>query len=409
MSTQKPPRPWFRIEAKAEAEETPSADVYIYDEIGESWWGGIAPKALVDEITALDVDDLNVYINSPGGAAWDGIAIMNALRRHKAKVHVTVDALAASAASMIAMAGDRITMNRGAQLMIHDASGMAWGNAAMMEETAQVLHKLSNSYADTYAARAGGSREHWRELMQAETWYTAEEAVEAGLADDWVDAKVDAEEATAGFDLSGFKYRGRASAPAPVIPERRGTLSRAMAQARLDAAANKDLSAVRSSDSSTAQVDEQKEGLVAYLDDVIEALGLPEGSTEEETITEIERLVSDSKNSGEEASFAGVVRMDASALEKLQADAAAGRQALEAVAKGRREGIVKAAMTDGRITAASAETWLAQLEKDEEGTTALIESFPKNTVPVAEIGHQNETITAEDALYAKAFGESEEN
>lgn len=146
---------------------------------------------------------------------------------------------------------------------------------------------------------------------------------------------------------------------------------------------------------------------MAFLEDVVEALGLPEGATEDEAITEIERLVSESKESGEEASFAGVVRMDASALEKLQADAAAGRQALAAVDAARREGIVKAAMADGRITAKSAEKWLAQLEKDEEGTKALLEEFPKNTVPVAELGHSDTLTSADDALYAAWTGEEE--
>ncbi|MDJ1372781.1 head maturation protease, ClpP-related [Gulosibacter molinativorax] len=381
-------RPWFRIEMKAEVEDAPaSADVYIYDEIGESWWGGVSPKALIDEIQALEVDDLNVYVNSPGGAAWDGIAIMNALRRHKAKVHVTVDALAASAASMIAMAGDRITMNRGAQLMIHDASGFAMGNAQTMDETAQVLNKLSDSYADAYAARAGGSREHWRELMQAETWYTAEEAVEAGLADDWVDAEP---EATAAFDLSRFKFRGRAMAPAPVL-------------ARIDLSANR-------SGESSAEADVQKEGLVAYLDDVIEALGMDEGTTEEETITEINRLVDLATTPVEPESKlpAGVQAVDANVFAQLQADAAAGREALEAQAEARREGIVKAAMADGRITAASKATWLSALEKDEEGAKALIESFPKNTIPVAEIGHSDDIQTAEDALLDRFNGKTQE-
>ena len=160
---------WARIDLNPTAESTraqdaptagESADIRIYDEIGSSFWGdSLSAKDLAASIDDLDVDTLNVYINSPGGDAWDGIAIMNALRRHRATVNVTVDALAASAASVIAMAGDRVTMNRGAELMIHDASGMAWGNAGLMRDTADVLDKLSDSYADAYAARAGGSRE----------------------------------------------------------------------------------------------------------------------------------------------------------------------------------------------------------------------------------------------------------
>lgn len=378
MTIQNPPKPWFRIEAKAQAKDAPvTADVYIYDEIGESWWGGIAPKAFIDEINALDVDDLNVYINSPGGAAWDGIAIMNALRRHKANVHVTVDALAASAASMIAMAGDRITMNRGAELMIHDASGFAMGNAQTMEETAAILHKLSDSYADTYAERAGGSREHWRALMQAETWYTAEEAVEAGLADDWVDAKTDA----ASFDLSQFKHRGRASAPAPFV--------------HAQASADRPNETLPAEPVGTIE----KGRTMAFLDEIKARLGMSE-ATEEEIMTAVEDLATRPEATLPE----GVQAIDASVLEQLQADAAAGREALAAQASERRERVVRAAMTEGRITASSADTWRAQLEKDEQGTAALLDLLPKNTVPVQEIGHTDETMTAEDALYGNLFG-----
>ena len=213
-------RPWAKIDLHPTAaaddgtSSSPSAaDITLYGTIGADLWGdGISASDLARQIADLDVDELNVYVNSPGGAAWDGLAIMNALRRHKAKVTVTVDALAASAASVIAMAGDRIVMNRGSELMIHDASGWCIGNAKAMAETAQVLSKLSDSYAAAYAARAGGNTEDWRARMRAETWYTAEEAVLAGLADEWVDAPP----AEARFDMSGFRYRGRAAAPTPV-------------------------------------------------------------------------------------------------------------------------------------------------------------------------------------------------
>lgn len=170
-----------------------------------------------------------------------------------------------------------------------------------------------------------------------------------------------------------------------------------------------DLSANRSGESS-AEADVQKEGLVAYLDDVIEALGMDEGTTEEETITEINRLVDLATAPVEPESRlpAGVQAVDANVFAQLQADAAAGREALEAQAEARREGIVKAAMADGRITAASKATWLSALEKDEEGAKALIESFPKNTIPVAEIGHSDDIQTAEDALLDRFNGKTQE-
>lgn len=173
---------WCRIEALAGSASETEADVYIFDEIG--YWGTTA-RDFAAAVADLDVDKMNLHINSPGGDAWDGVAIANVLRRHRARVEVTVDGLAASAASLIAMAGDHITMAASSMMMIHDASGFAWGNAETMNEAAALLDKLSDSYADAYAKRGGGTREQWRETMRAETWYTAEEAVLAGLADEW--------------------------------------------------------------------------------------------------------------------------------------------------------------------------------------------------------------------------------
>ena len=198
LASREPGADWCRVEAKAPTAEQAEtvAEVHIYDEIG--YWGTSA-KDFAQQLAELDVDRIQLRINSPGGNAWDGVAIMNTLRRHRARVEVTVDGIAASAASLIAMAGDHIVMNRSSQMMIHDTSGMAWGNAATMRETADLLDKLSDSYADAYAKRAGGTRAQWRDAMRAETWYTAEEAVLAGLADEW-DGSADS--AAAAFDLS---------------------------------------------------------------------------------------------------------------------------------------------------------------------------------------------------------------
>src|SRR5690606_38136643 len=125
---------------------------------------------------------------------FDGVAIYNALRDHPADVAVRVDGLAASAASFIAQAGDKVTMNRGSQLMIHDAWGLCIGPAADMRETAALLDRVSDTIAGLYAARAGGTVEDWREAMLAESWYSAEEAVEANLADEVVPAKGDSDQ-----------------------------------------------------------------------------------------------------------------------------------------------------------------------------------------------------------------------
>jgi ATP-dependent protease ClpP protease subunit len=156
------------------------AEVSIYDEIG---YFGITATSFVEDLKAVQAGTIGLHINSPGGEVFDGLAILNALRSHPAKVHVTVDGLAASAASFIAMAGDQIDMAPQSMMMIHDAQGLAIGDAGTLRELADMLDKTSNNIAAVYAQRTGKPVEHWREQMLAETWYTDQEAVDAGLAD----------------------------------------------------------------------------------------------------------------------------------------------------------------------------------------------------------------------------------
>lgn len=209
------PRAWYEIR---DADSPDEAEMLIYDEIG-GWWGP-TPGDIVSELRAITAPNLRVRINSPGGSVFDGVAIANAIRLHPANVIVQVDGIAASIASVIAMAGDRIVMSPQSQLMIHDASGMCLGNSADMGEMATLLDVQSDNIADAYAERAGGTREEWRERMRAESWYLAEEAVAAGLADEVLPSRKAAEEPepvlTNSWDLSVFRYAGRDEAPAPV-------------------------------------------------------------------------------------------------------------------------------------------------------------------------------------------------
>src|SRR6266498_184276 len=140
---------WYRISNKAE--DTTLID--IYDEIS---WFGISAADFVKELRAVSTPKIELHINSPGGDVFDGVAIYNALRQHDAQVHVVIDSLAASAASFIAMAGDKITATATAMLMIHDAWGLVNGNAADMRDAADRLDKHSDNIASIYAARAGG-------------------------------------------------------------------------------------------------------------------------------------------------------------------------------------------------------------------------------------------------------------
>jgi ATP-dependent protease ClpP protease subunit len=167
---------WYELKAKAD-----SVDLYIYDEIG--MWG-IRASDLIGELRGLKGKALNVYINSPGGDIADGIAIYNALGRHEGAVNVTVDSLAASIASVIAQAGQKRTMAQSATMMIHEPQGLAMGDPATMDKMGDVLNLLGDQIAGIYAGRAGGSADYWRQKMRDETWYKADDAVVAGLADE---------------------------------------------------------------------------------------------------------------------------------------------------------------------------------------------------------------------------------
>lgn len=212
---------WYRISNAADPDE---AEVMLYDEIG-GWFGATADELIAD-LRGITAPRMRVRVNSPGGSVFEGIAIANALRSHPAQVTVQVDGIAASIASVIAMAGDRIEMGPNTMLMIHDASGLCAGNAEDMDEMAQLLDLISDNIADAYAQRAGGTRDEWRARMKAETWYLPEDAVIAGLADEAIitpktgtPAAPDEEQQpdmTRPFDLAAYGYTGpRAAEPAP--------------------------------------------------------------------------------------------------------------------------------------------------------------------------------------------------
>lgn len=219
-------KPWYRIEnaADQDGEEPDEADVYVYDAIGG--WDGVAAENFVRDLRAINARNINLRINSPGGSVFDGITIANALRAHSARVTTYVDGIAASIASVIALAGDRIVMMPQSQLMIHDASGVCMGNPADMIKMAELLDKQSDNIAAAYASRGGGTPEMWRDLMRAETWYLADEAVEAGLANEAMpmpppdegrpETRPSAIPRNA-WDLTMYRYAGREEAPRPVI------------------------------------------------------------------------------------------------------------------------------------------------------------------------------------------------
>ena len=198
-------RGWFEFKNQT----ADVAEINIYSEIG---WFGLTAEDFISELRAVRAGTIDLHINSPGGDVFDGIAIYNALVQHAASVHVTVDGIAASIASVIAMAGDEVTMTRGAMFMVHEPFAMTIGDSRDHVKAAEALTKMGDSIADIYTAKAGGDAESWRTAMRDETWYTAQEAVDAGLADN-----ISGVAAKATFDLSIF--RNAPHAPADIRDE----------------------------------------------------------------------------------------------------------------------------------------------------------------------------------------------
>lgn len=164
------------------------AEIYLYDAIVDSeleaeFWGGVAPKAFVQALKDIDADVIHLRVNSPGGSVFAARAMEQALRDHKAKIVAHVDGVAASAASFLVMAADEIVMAPGALMMIHKAWTVAMGNADDLVNTADLLEKIDGTLAATYAERTGQDAEKISDMMAAETWLTAQEAVDAGFAD----------------------------------------------------------------------------------------------------------------------------------------------------------------------------------------------------------------------------------
>ena len=174
---------WLYFAPAASAGET--STIQIFDQIGEDWYGGsgLSAKQFSDVLNEIGNGPLLVEINSPGGNVWDGLSIYNQLRGRKAPVTTRVVGIAASIASIIALAGDRVEMADAALMMIHDPSGMASGTSEDMRKMADALDQHAEVLVGVYAKKTGRSPESIRAAMKAETWFTTAEAIQFGLVD----------------------------------------------------------------------------------------------------------------------------------------------------------------------------------------------------------------------------------
>ncbi len=178
--------PLMRLAPVAGADD--AYELMIYGDIGDTWWGeSVTAQSVAQQLNELDeaVATINVRINSYGGSVADGLAIYNALKRHKAAKAVTIDGVAMSSASLIAMAGDTVSMPATSILMIHAPWGGCWGNAKEMRQYADVLDKFSDSMADAYVKKSGKGRDDILALLKdgEDHYYTGDEAVAEGFAD----------------------------------------------------------------------------------------------------------------------------------------------------------------------------------------------------------------------------------
>lgn len=185
-----------------------SAELLLYGEISEtSWWGDeVTPAQFDKELQALGVvNELHVRVHSPGGDVFAASAIYTMLRRHSARVVMHVDGLAASAATIVLMAGDTIIMPINAMLMIHNPWTVAMGNAGDLRQSADALDAVKASMMAAYAEKTGLPSEELAAIMDAETWYTAEEAVAQGFADELEDmVRVATSISAAGLTVNGY-------------------------------------------------------------------------------------------------------------------------------------------------------------------------------------------------------------
>lgn len=199
---------WYSIRSRASAQgvKAASAEILIYGDIGESWYGdSVLAKDFVKDIAALDVESITIRVNSYGGSVTDGIAIHNAIKRHKAHVTVVIDSVAYSIASLIAMAGDTVEMAENALLMVHAPWGYASGNSAVLREYADMLDTWAQAMSTSYAAKTGRDQAEMLALLTdgQDHYYTAQQAI----AEKFVDAIVTAMPLAASLDRAALAAR----------------------------------------------------------------------------------------------------------------------------------------------------------------------------------------------------------
>jgi ATP-dependent protease ClpP protease subunit len=431
----------FRLEATTgpdvAADQPPR--LYLYSEIGGMF--GVWPEEVVASLKDIQ-SGVELHIHSPGGDAFDGIALYNAFRDHdrnKGPVAVEIDGLAASAASVAAMAGRTVRMRPGAQLMIHDAWGMTIGPADEQRRMAEDLDRTSDAIAEIYAARAGGEPKAWREAMRAETWYRGAEAVEAGLADE---IETSREAAKNRWELGQiFAHAGRDAAPDPAFPAGRRHASYHAQPNATDGAPSlpvpppiaPDVSpagaAIRQMAAQTAvtetpdatpaagstPTEEEASGMAIDPTKLREALGLAADASDEDVRAAYAAAFStppappDTTAEPDQAALLSSIPTDGRAIvmdpenyKQLVKLAQRGDQAYEAMKRGERDTYLTAACKAGRFPVSRLQAYKDMWDKNPDETRAFVELMPANSVPVVAAGAYGADVDMNEADLAYA-------
>lgn len=373
-------------------------EILMYGNVG---WEITAAETIAN--LADMTGDVTIRINSYGGDSFEGVAVKNALRAHTGHVTAVVDGVAASAASVIAVCGaDRVIMRPGAELMIHDAWTFADGNAADLTKVAADLERTSQAMAEMYADKAGGDPEQWRDMMRAETWFSAQEAVDAGLADAVEDGRT-AERPVLAKTGPRFAYAGRERAPKPKILEEESMaftheVAKRLGLSATDVDEATVLAALEETLAEQADTtDAEPEGEQGATNETVQEHAEPD-QADADAAVEVdgdEGPAEFAEERAEDPDEAETVTLDLETYRELQAAAKAGWEAAEAEKQRNLEGEVDQWIKDGRISAALRGRAVKAIKADAAGARALYGSNPKGTIPRAEVGYGVDPVDAE--------------
>jgi ATP-dependent protease ClpP protease subunit len=389
-------RDWFRfVTNKAQPDD---AEVYIYGDIGDTFWGdGVSAQSFVDELNGITAKKLSIRINSPGGSAYDGLTIANAIVRHSATTTTWIDGLAASAASIVAMAGDEVVMSKYGEMMLHNAHALVMGTSKDMREVAAQLDQLNASIASFYADRSTTSDDAaaFARAMSKETWYNADEALEAGLVTriDTSAVREETEKAVASAlarTAETYRYSGRQAAPAPVATTKESPVAdkKTIAESLgLPADASEDDILAKTREAlgikdDPKPADDPKDPKVDDPAPKVEGVPAPADPGAPESAAAAARA----KANGE------VVELDKATYEQMMANAQLGAKAHATLTAQAHAQVVDKALDEGRITLARRDHYMSLMTADPADTIDLLTKRlqPGAAVPLTEIGHMAE-------------------